>query len=138
LLTTGADGIIFVGECEPANGDATSVKFTTMPRQRYTVAHELGHFIMHRELMGRFHVDTQASVMENREADTSNLMERQADYFAADLLMPAEVCRAREAAFRSVYKVCPRTPFAHRLASELLVSSQAMRYRLNELGVGDE
>ena len=65
-------------------------------------------------------------------------MERQANRFAAELLMPAVVCRARAEAFRATYRVCPRTPFAYYLAAELVVSPEAMRYRLRELGVGDE
>ena len=76
------------------------------------------------------------------EDDTAAAMERQANRFAAELLMPATVCKAREEAFRRMYGVCPRTQFAYHLASELMVSPEAMRYRLSKrdlnLGVGDE
>ena len=72
------------------------------------------------------------------EDETAVAMERQANRFAAEILMPAEVCRARAAAFRKLYRVCPRTPFAYYLAAELLVSPEAMRYRLRDLGVADE
>ena len=40
--------------------------------------------------------------------------------------------------FKDAYKACPRTALAHYLAAEFLVSREAMRYRLTELGLGDE
>jgi Zn-dependent peptidase ImmA (M78 family) len=70
--------------------------------------------------------------------EQSDRHEREANRFAVELLMPADVCAARADAFRQAYGVCPRGPLAYQLAAELLVSREAMRYRLNELGVGDE
>jgi Zn-dependent peptidase ImmA (M78 family) len=70
--------------------------------------------------------------------DEGDEMEREANRFAAELLMPTAVCAARADEFRKVYGMCPLQPFAYRLAAELLVSSEAMRYRLRELGVCDE
>jgi hypothetical protein len=127
LYVTGRFGRVFVNTDDP------------VPRRRFTAGHELGHFILHREsLGGKFSFgDSPATVVEV-EDDTAAAMERQANRFAAELLMPAAVCRARGEAFRATYRVCPRTPFAYHLASELVVSPEAMRYRLRELGVGDE
>jgi hypothetical protein len=127
LYMTGPFGRVFVNADDP------------VPRRRFTAGHELGHFILHRESMGgKFSFgDSPATVVEV-EDDTAAAMERQANRFAAELLMPAAVCRARAEAFRATYRVCPRTPFAYHLASELVVSPEAMRYRLRELGVGDE
>jgi hypothetical protein len=142
LLTSGADGFVFVGQCEPGKQTEAEpsprLKFTTQPRQRFTAAHELGHFVLHRDVMGRFYADTHESVVDDQDAVRSAHMEQEANYFAADLLMPAEVCRARADAFRAAYKICPRTPFAYHLAAELLVSPEALRHRLRELEVGDE
>lgn len=59
-------------------------------RQRFTVAHELGHFVLHRERQPSFHCD-QASV--HRGLDTAALIEREADQFASNLLMPGDVLR---------------------------------------------
>jgi Zn-dependent peptidase ImmA (M78 family) len=88
---------------------------------------------------GRFTIgDTAETIIDEASADQIVEMERQANRFAAELLMPAAVCRARARTFRATYGVCPRSTFAYHLASELLVSSRAMRYRLNDLGVGDE
>jgi hypothetical protein len=107
-----------------------------LPRRRFTAAHELGHFVLHREAMGRFRADTDATVQEAEEA--TDQIEREANRFTAELLMPAEVCRAREAESRARHGCCPRGVLVYRLAGELLVSRAAMRYRLKALGVGDE
>jgi hypothetical protein len=125
VFTAGRVGWAFVSAADP------------LPRRRFSAAHELGHFVLHREAMGRFRADTDATLQE-AEGDTADQMEREANRFAADLLMPAEVCRARGAQLRTQYGCCPRGVLVYRLASELLVSREAMRYRLKALGVGDE
>lgn len=142
LLTSGDDGFVFVSETEPQpqkdGDDEPRPHATPLGRRRFTAAHELGHFVLHRSRMGRWIADTNESVSEDVEADDTAEMERQANRFAAELLMPAEVCLARAEEFRRAYRTCPRTSFAYHLASELLVSPDAMRNRLRELGVGDE
>ncbi|MBA4190605.1 MAG: hypothetical protein C0467_21680 [Planctomycetaceae bacterium] len=126
LFVTPSVGLVFVNASDP------------VPRQRFTAAHELGHFVLHREQMGgRVSIaDTPAEIELTDEQ--SDRHEREANRFAVELLMPSNVCLARAAAFKKAYGVCPRGPFAYQLAAELLVSREAMRYRLNELGVGDE
>jgi Zn-dependent peptidase ImmA (M78 family) len=126
LYVTPSAGFVFVNADDPVS------------RRRFTAAHELGHFVLHRnEMGGRVSIgDTPATVVDV-EDDATSAMERQANYFAAELLMPADVCRERAGVFRRQYKVCPRSPFAYHLAADLLVSSEAMRYRLRELEVGD-
>jgi hypothetical protein len=139
LLRTGADGHVFVGEREPYVKDGErKLRFTTQPRQRFTTAHELGHFELHGGRMSPFVADTKESVVEDEDTAQAAAMEREANRFAALLLMPEEVCRARGEEFRKAYGVCPRAAFGYHLAAELLVSPQAMRTRLKELGVGDE
>jgi hypothetical protein len=103
-------------------------------RQRFTAAHELGHAVLHRERMGRYVADTTISEGDDDRSE----MEREANRFAAELLMPEEVCRVREKELRNEYKACPRQVLAYRLASELLVSRKAMQYRLKSLEVGDD
>jgi IrrE N-terminal-like domain len=64
-------------------------------------------------------------------------MEREADMFAAELLMPAHVCRALVKPYVSRFgnkkSVIPR-----KLATEFLVSYEAMKRRLIDLGLYDE
>jgi hypothetical protein len=142
IFKTGTDGIVFVAEMEPVlseGGEKPRLRLTPLGRWRYTVAHELGHFLLHQDRMigGRWIADTKETI---REGDTAELtgMEREADQFAAELLMPADLCLARVKAFKAAYRVCPLTAFAYHLSSQLLVSPEAMRNRLRDLGVGDE
>ena len=93
--------------------------------------------MLHRETMGRFRADTDETLHEADE-DVADLMEKEANRFAAELLMPAEVCRARADELRRTHGCCPRGVLDYRLQSELLVSREAMKYRLQSLGVGDE
>lgn len=60
--------------------------------------------------------------------------------FAAVLLMPACVIRARAEELKRELRIarCPRDVLEYRLAAELLVGAQAIRYRLAALGVGDD
>jgi Zn-dependent peptidase ImmA (M78 family) len=127
LYMSGPFGRVFVNADDPVT------------RRRFTAGHELGHFVLHREILGgKVSLgDSPATVIEV-EDESAAAMERQANRFAVELLMPATVCRARAEAFRKTYGVCPRASFAYHLASELVVSPEAMRYRLRELGVGDE
>jgi hypothetical protein len=108
-----------------------------LPRRRFSAAHELGHFVLHRETMGRFRADTDAMLQE-AEGDASDGMEREANRFAVELLMPAELCRARADEMDREHGCRPRVVLAHRLAGELLVSGEAMRYRLKSLRLGDD
>lgn len=53
-------------------------------RQRFTAAHEIGHFVLHKKHVGN-------GIEDNfllRSDSMSNAMEREANQFAADLLMP--------------------------------------------------
>jgi hypothetical protein len=125
VFAAGPVGWAFVSAADP------------VPRRRFTAAHELGHFLLHREAMGRFRADTDATL---READdeVADVMEREANRFAVELLMPAEICRAREEELQRKHGCCPRGVLVYRLASELMVSREALRYRLQALEVGDE
>jgi hypothetical protein len=111
-----------------------NVRNKTLGRQRFTAAHELGHVVLHRDRMGRYIADE--TITEN--ADGDNTIEVEANRFAAELLMPAAVCQARAQELKELRKCCPRQVLAYRLAAELLVSREAMRYRLNALEIGDE
>jgi Zn-dependent peptidase ImmA (M78 family) len=87
-------------------------------RRRFTVAHEIGHFVLGHNNAPR---DTRASF----GASIKEPIERSANQFAAELLMPEEAVRkvALSGRFRSVEEV----------ADAFKVSSVAMNYRLNNL-----
>ena len=61
-------------------------------RKRFTIAHELGHFILHRAMQFLFNCDKE-SVYSGVE--TLKLIEREADDFAGNLLMPGKMLRER-------------------------------------------
>ncbi len=60
--------------------------------------------------------------------------EREANQFAANLLMPEHILRERIAEFRLPVGQ-PRGYLASRLASEFLVSKEAMNFRLTALNL---
>ncbi len=72
-----------------------------LPRRRFTAAHELGHYRLHLapELARRDPADAELVRVDQtiEEGGESELeaMERQANRFAAELLMPEAVCRER-------------------------------------------
>ena len=60
-------------------------------RQRFTAAHELAHFVYHKDLLGRGTGDTRAYRAEGSPIPNARIRpkhERQANSFAANLLMP--------------------------------------------------
>lgn len=92
-------------------------------RQRFTVAHELGHFLLdHHE---RFHIDLGRGESDGTPPGYDWQSERAANDFAAELLMPA----------RMVYEHYDGSQSAADLAEEFCVSRLAMGYRLANLGL---
>lgn len=88
--------------------------------RRYTLAHELAHALLHRSM---FEDDAEYEAYQGR---AHKRMERQADRFAADLVMPAPLVREE---FRT-------NPMLVHLIRKFDVSEAAMRIRLEELGLG--
>lgn len=104
-----------------------------LARRRFTAAHELGHAVLHRASMG---ATLQDATIEETDGPL-NAMEAEANRFAAELLMSEVILRARADELRAAHGCCPRVVLGYRLASELLVSREAVGYRLKNLGVGD-
>jgi len=99
-------------------------------RRRFTIAHELGHFMLHQEI-GE-HVDENFRIAW-RNADSSkavNWMEIQANRFAAELLMPGRFLERDLDALRRIEK---RTVAL--LATKYVVSAEAMKIRLSQIGI---
>lgn len=89
-------------------------------RQRYTIAHELGHFCLHRHL---FKVFKDQIFFRGTE---SNPMEWQANEFASAILMPEN--EFREFVKKGVTDI-------ETLASKFKVSTLALRIRAKNLGM---
>ena len=107
-----------------------------LPRRRFTAAHELGHALMHQLHMERYLPDDQDTLQDHEDPTIG--IEKEANQFAAELLMPEQLIHARAEAMQSEYHICPRLVLGYQLSSELLVSRKAIRYRLLSLGVGHD
>src|SRR5215204_1141419 len=57
-------------------------------RQRFTVAHELGHYLLHRDALHLFVDASPVFYRRSGSAPADKIQERQANEFAAALLMP--------------------------------------------------
>jgi len=106
-----------------------------VPRRRFSAAYELGHFLLHFRLGNADPVGGYLQEDETiTEADEEDLaaMERQANLYAAELLMPEEACRriAAEALQKGGHSPAY---LEHKLAGELLVSREAARWRIRGL-----
>lgn len=81
-------------------------------RARFTVAHELGHYVLHRR----------QGIYFMCQENSKRLAERQANRFAAELLMPTGVVR--------IY--AGLVPSLREISTHFLVSEEAMTRRLLE------
>ncbi len=109
-------------------------------RYNFTLAHEIGHHVMHRALFLEKQTETQNILC--RETGNKPLVEQQADRFAAALLMPESFVRAAFARLDegSLPKSAPNTQALRALAGSMLVvggfsnvSNTAMVNRLIDL-----
>jgi len=108
-------------------------------RQRFTLAHELGHFLLHNRGAGGLHVDEGDFFVRFRDrhsADGFDKEEREANAFAAELLMPS--CFLE----RDIKKLTDGLSLSddadvRRLANRYGVSLQALSIRLAKIGLLD-
>ena len=90
-------------------------------RQRFTIAHEIAHYVLHRDLIGDGIVDDGLY----RDGRIGDIRERQANRYAATLLMPKSLVRkAWDMGMRN----------ASDLAREFDVSPAVAEIRWRELG----
>src|SRR5258708_15060820 len=104
-------------------------------RRRFTIAHELGHYLLHKGQ--KVYLD------ENRGAFTVNLRnsesakgedpeEREANLFAAELLMPAKFLK--QDLYEQDLDLLGDSDVLAKLAKKYEVSVQALTFRLANLG----
>lgn len=104
-------------------------------RQRFTIAHEIGHLLMHE---GRpVVVDRLVRVNLNLRDGTSSKEEVEANAFAAELLMPRALIAPEIERFLSRTRRVVPQELVDELASTFRVSTEAMSYRLENLGILD-
>jgi Zn-dependent peptidase ImmA (M78 family) len=110
-------------------GSATSLLVNdndAATRKRFTIAHELGHKLLHLQDDGEF-VDSEIDLFRSGEADTyeQHTKEVEANQFAAALLMDAEAVAEQWVKCKSI----------EALSEVFGVSKEAMGIRLGSLGV---
>lgn len=106
-------------------------------RKRFTVAHELGHFLLE-HIPEADHLDWGFTVIrrDGRSSDANDLQEIEANFFAASLLMPKHMVRADVESKRGFHgEVEIDEAEIMRLAKRYGVSKMAMQYRLMNLGL---
>jgi Zn-dependent peptidase ImmA (M78 family) len=89
------------------------------PRQRFTLAHEIAHYVLHRDLMG-----TEIADDAFYRSSLSSAEEIQANRLAAEILLPAD----------QVKRAYAQTKALAPLAETFGVSTEALRIRLRQLG----
>lgn len=105
-------------------------KSQSKARQRFTIAHELGHLLLHDGKV--VHVDRAFRVnwRRDQEAEPHDVEEIEANAFAANLLMPGEmiekVLGSRSLDLEDATEI-------ERLARVFEVSTQAMNFRMIQL-----
>jgi Zn-dependent peptidase ImmA (M78 family) len=110
----------------------------TPQRQRFTIAHEIGHYVLRHQFEKGEHVHVdRGNFISARNARASagiDSKEIEANQFAAALLMPAQLVEAEAA------KLVRDGPLLDQhvamLARTFDVSEQAMTIRLSSLGLG--
>ena len=117
-LLVPAERLIVLNAAERAGGRNEP----PLRRYRFTVAHELGHWICHAHERRDAEPVYCRQVRPRRDADRT--LEREANVFAAELLMP-EQRRARSVAREAEIDAC---------AARLDVSPTAMQWRLYSFG----
>jgi Zn-dependent peptidase ImmA (M78 family) len=90
-------------------------------RQRFTLAHEIAHYVLHEPMIGDGIVDD--AMYRSGLAD---VYETEANNYAAAILMPAPLVKAR---YRTQKMIAA-------LAADFGVSEAAMRIRLRSLRIG--
>lgn len=98
-------------------------------RQRFTIAHELGHFFLHPNK------DTFIEFRDNEKNIARGIKEIHANQFAAALLMPRKFLERDVKNFKKTGLTKQATEF---LSKKYLVSEEAMTFRLLNLNLLSE
>jgi Zn-dependent peptidase ImmA (M78 family) len=102
-------------------------------RQRFTIAHEIGHFCLHDDILKKgMHVDKVITMLKrdtNSSAGTINI-EVEANQFAAELLMPTSLMKAYLDQGSLDYSSTSDEDIVESMAKAFKVSPTAMAYRV--------
>lgn len=119
---------------EPGQTPVIGVNTATVAvRQRFTVAHELGHFLLHQGKRLVLDRAVRVNFRDNASSLATDAEEIEANAFAASLLMPSGLVLA-ELHKQLRGRPCSDSELVERLATRFKVSRSAMEFRLINLG----
>ena len=128
-LTLSGERLAGCLEWLPRGGNIFFEAYDRLVRQRFSIAHELGHFFLHAHLLrskGKVHGDT-TEIEDETADDTFNpVWEREANAFAAAFLIPGNDVQA------DIDHFGPAVPF---LAERYQVAEVTLRRRLKTLEI---
>lgn len=106
-------------------------------RQRFTIAHEIGHYFLHNYEGVHFdgkNTGLQVYLRDDKSATGLDVEEREANLFAAELLMPEHLLEKDISAIDEIYLLDEEDFTIKELAANYNVSVRALTYRLSNLG----
>jgi hypothetical protein len=121
VLKPGISGLIEPSDTASSGYRIKLNRYEKTERQRFTLAHEIAHFLLHRQDIGGGVVD---DVMFR--SALSSRKEVEANKLASQLIMPDETVSAQRKHFRHL----SQEEQVEQLASMFRVSQQAMRIKL--------
>lgn len=109
-------------------------------RKRFTLAHELGHYILHIAPTNKLNDEIDDEKIVYNRDDNWDKIEMQANNFSAQLLMPSNLVSEEAEKIIIEYKKTnneriPKDIIIEKLAKKFEVSLSAMEFRLSSLGV---
>lgn len=113
------------------------MKNTSKERKRFTLAHELGHFMLHmapENDLNNFDPITDTVISFNRD-DNWDYTEMEANNFAAQLLMPSSSIKENTKKIINLDPNITKESLVEKLADLFQVSEVAMKFRLTKLGI---
>jgi Zn-dependent peptidase ImmA (M78 family) len=104
-------------------------------RRRFTIAHELGHYFLHRSFSNVFFDESLLFFRDEKSTQGTKFQEIEANTFAAELLMPEQILweRLSQEPLDALDDV--EQSALGELAADLQVSRQALTIRLTRLGL---
>lgn len=120
-------GMVFIKDGTPIIG-VNSLHHPN--RQRFTIAHELGHLVMHRDILSNeVHVDKQFRILmrDAAAAAGTDTIEIEANKFAAELLLPGFLID--QILTMNSFDIDDQEPLA-KLAKKFRVSKQTLEYKI--------
>ena len=100
----------------------------SLGRRRFTIAHEFGHFLLHAGISDHIDRDYRVNFRAKESTQGSNVDEIEANFFAANLLMPKKFLDNAKA-----LDALDDEKLVKELAKKFKVSQYAMSLRLSKL-----